>query len=139
MIYRKLCRMNRKIDPIVYIIGSRVSIPYAGRPYVRLICKDQRRRNIADRDTGSLVVIANGGNHFSNLVGSHLHPIQNPERHHRSRLRVIDPIDQIADVVEITCDFGQLCGAIVETELLQEISGSFRNSRDVSKAMLGVA
>ena len=60
------------------------------------------------REGRAFIVVANGRAHGGNFVRAHAQLIQNTKGHHRAALRVVNPIDDVADIVKISRDPGQL-------------------------------
>lgn len=69
------------------------------------------------------VVVADGRDDGGNFLRRKVHSVQNPERHHRAALAVIDPIHNVADIVEISGDFHQLHGSLRIAQRFQNPSG----------------
>ena len=99
---------NGPVDPVVDVKGSLALVPHPGVAHVGFIRQDQGRGNVAYRLGGALVVVADGADHLSALLRVHPHLIQQPEGHNGPALGVFFPIDDVADVVEISGDLRQL-------------------------------
>ena len=99
---------DRVIDPIVNVKRGNIPVAHPAAAHIRFIRKNQRRRQRTDRHTGALIMIADGSRDMGDLLRRKAHFIQQPERHHSAALAVIHPIHQIADVMKISGDAGQL-------------------------------
>ena len=128
------------VDAIVNveILGAE-NRAHAAAAHVRLIRQNERGGKLAHGLASALVVIADRGNHRSDLVGRHAELVENTHGHRRAALRMPHAVDEIADVVHIPRDLHELdlTGGIAHR--LQNIGRRFRHRRDVRKAVFGVA
>ena len=96
------------VYPVMNIKGILALVPYPGMAHVGFVRQDQGGGNVAYRLGGALVVVADGTDHFRALLRVHPHLIQQPEGHNGPALGVLLPVDDVADVVEISGDLRQL-------------------------------
>ena len=121
------------------IKGGRVRVADAASSYIRLIRKDERRRQRIDRHARALIVIADGRHDSRHILSGTAETRQDLEGHHRAALRVIDPVDQIADIVQIARDLRQLHRVGVVAEGFENIACGLRHVGHVGKAVLRIA
>ena len=97
------------------------------------VSHSHRDHNKVSRVSGSPEILSHAGAY--DISGVHIHVVKNPESHHRSALGVVHPIDQIADVVEIGGDPGQLDLMVVIAEDPQDLPRQIRHPADMGKAV----
>lgn len=96
--------MNVLIGIAQYAVGRHAA--HAALVNVRLVRNDERGRHTADRLAVGLVVIADSQHNFGGVGIALPAGSQNMIGQKRARLRVIEPIDRVADIVKIPGDFG---------------------------------
>ena len=126
------------IHTVMDIKGSRVPVSDAASSDVRFVREDQRRRQRVDRHAGSFVVIADGRDDGCHILGRAAQPRQNLEGHHRAALRVVDAVDQIADIVQIARNLGKLHRVRVIAKRLKNVTRRFRHVGHVGKAVFRI-
>ena len=88
------------------IKGGKVLVAHSAGMHICLISQNQSRCYRIDRIGGAFVMIADGCNNSSNIFRICLHIIQNTKCHNSTALRMILPIDHIADIMQITGNTG---------------------------------
>ena len=63
--------------------------------------------------------------------------IEDPESHDSARLTVLDPVDEIADIVKISGDPGEFDRSFVVPERFEYVPRGFGNKSYVSETVLG--
>ena len=99
---------HRIVDSVMDIKLAAVLVAHPAAADVGFVRQNQRRRHGTDRRTCPLVVVANGSDHLGNVQGVHMQMVQQAEGHHRPALRMVDAVDQVANVVEVGRDLDQL-------------------------------
>ena len=118
-------------------IGSEAS--YARGTNVRFIGDDKRGGDMIYRHGGMLIMISDSTDDQRRFVRIDVKVIEYTEGHQRARLRVIDAVDNIADVMHISCDLGKLYIPLGIAELLKDISRALSYLCYVGKTVLGKA
>ena len=121
------------------IEGGLVVVAHATAAHIRFIRQNQRRRHGTDRHAGALVVVTNGRRHLGDILRRHPQLVQNTERHDGAALGMIHPVDQVADVVEITRDLHQLHLPVGVAHGFENIPPRSRHPGHVGKAVFGIA
>ena len=116
--------------------GGGVLVPDTAAADVGLVRQNQRRRHSVHRLAGALVVVADGGDDGGDLLRVAVQIVQNAERHDGAGLRVVDPVHQIADVVEVACDLRHLHGPLRIAQGLQNIPRRLRHDGHMGEAVL---
>ena len=91
----------------------------------------------ADRHARALVVVADCGDDGRHVARRHVHVFQDAEGHHRAALRMLDAVDEVADIVQIARDARQLHLVFGVAQRLQDIRRRFGYARNVREAVLG--
>ena len=127
------------VHPVMDVEGALVLVADTAAAHVGLIRQNERGGHGAYGSAGALVVVADGGDDLRDLLGGQVHVVQDAEGHDGPALGVVDAVDQVADVVEIARDLGQLhlTGGIAQG--LQDIAAVLRHEAHVGKAVLGKA
>ena len=115
----------------------RVAHPAAA--HVRLVGQDEGRRNGVDRHAGALVVIADGRHDGGDVLRLRPHVLEDAKGHHGAALRVVHPVDEVADVVQIACNLAQLHLPLRIAQRLQQVFHRLGHMRHMRKAVLGKA
>ena len=63
-------------------------------------------------------MIADGGDDGGGLLGRRAHLVEDSEGHDRAGLRMVDAVDDVADIVQPACDGGELARAVVIAQRL---------------------
>ena len=117
------------------ILGDIGGFAHPGTADIGFIRQKQRRGNRVHRSAVALVVVADGGDNGSDLLRREIHPVQNPEGHHRAALTVVHPVDHIADIVEVPGNPGQFHGSFRIAQCFQNVSGGFCHPGDMGEAV----
>ena len=125
------------VDAVVDVEGRFVAVADAVAADVAFVREDQRGGKRADRHSAAFIVVADRGNDQAYLFRREIQVIQQPERHDRPRLTVVNAVNKVADVMEIAGNFYQLDHPLVVTERAQNVTGFFRHERDVRKTVFG--
>ena len=115
---RDLVLFDGVVDAVVDVEGGAGLRPHTVRAHVHLIRQDERRRHGVDREGGLFVVIADGGDDGGGLLGRRAHFIENTKGHDRAGLRMVDAVDDVADIVQPARDGGELARAVVIAQRL---------------------
>ena len=99
---------HRIIDAVMNVKAGRVLRPHPAPAHIRLVRDDERRRNRIERVSRRLIVIRDGGDDFDTVLHREILAPQNLIGQERSVLRVMLPVQRIADVVQKPGDFHQL-------------------------------
>ena len=114
---------HRVIHPVVDVQRHGGLVPHSGTANVGFVGQNQRRRKGAHRLAGAFVVVADGRDNGGNFLRRKVHSVKDAERHHRAALAVIDPVHNVADIVEISGDLHQLHGSLRIAQRFQNPSG----------------
>ena len=127
------------VHPVVDIKLGGVLVAHPAAAHVGLIRQNQGGGQGAHRGAGALVVVADGCDHLGNLRRVHVHVVQQAECHDGSALRVVNAVDQVADVVEEGGNLHQLHfpGGIAQG--LQNVLAVGSHQPHMGKAVLGKA
>ena len=115
--------------------SSKIFIPNTTTTHISLVRQDHRRSHRINRDSGTLIVIANRRDdrrHFGRVTS---HIVENTPGHHRTGLGMIFTVYQVANIMEITGNLRQFYGPFIMTHRLQNITCCFRHMNNMGKAM----
>ena len=98
---------DRIIDTVMYIKLRLRAIADTASANICLVSDNQCRSHRVDRESRRLIVIAYGRDNCGDVIGIHIHSVQQSEGHYGSALSVIHSVDYISDVVEIASDASQ--------------------------------
>ena len=127
------------VDAVVNVELGRILGTDPGTPDIRFVSQNQGCRQGVDGDSGTFVVVANGGDHEGDLIGREAHVIQDPERHNSTALAVFHSVYKIADVVKISRNFGEFHHPVRISQSFQNVAGEGCHTAYVCKTVLGVA
>ena len=99
--------MNRIVDPVVNVKRREVAVAHTRAPDVGFIRQDQRRRYRVNRISRAFVMIADRADDRRDFLRLRAQLVQNAEGHDRTALRMIDPVDHVADIVQPSGDLRQ--------------------------------
>ena len=123
----------------MFVECGRVFVAHARLAHICLVGDDDRSSDSVDRIGVWLVVVADGGDHSSDVLRLHAHVIENAHRHQRARLRVVVAVDDVADVVHIASNARDLNVVLGILQLLEDLSSHRRHMRHMRKAVLSEA
>ena len=124
------------IDPVVDIEALVFFIAYPAAAHVGLVGQDEGGGDGVDREGGSVVVVADGGDHGGGLLRLHSHFVQDAEGHHSAGKGMVVAVDHIADVVHKPGDAGQLGILRTVPQLCQNSGGGLGAAGHMGKAVL---
>lgn len=101
---------NGIVDAVVDIEGLDLVVAHTAAAHVAFVGYDKRGGDFADRECCAFIVVANSGDNLGDVLARHTHLVQKTEGHHGAGLGVVDSVDDIADVVHVACDTGELYG-----------------------------
>ena len=127
------------IDTVVNVKGGAVTVSHTGAANVGFVRQDQRGGKGADGNARSLVMVSDGGGDCGNFIGREAELVKQAKCHDRAALAVLDPIDQISDVMQKACDPCKLDGTRGITKSLQNPPRTLGNTAHVGKIVLGVS
>ena len=116
-----------------------VPVAHPAAAHVGLVRQDEGCRHGVHRDAGALVVVADGGDDGGGLLGACAHLVENPERHDRAGLRMVDAVHHIADIVHKACNAGQFHLTLAVAKISQQLAGNLCGALYMGKAVLGKA
>ncbi|GIW08982.1 MAG: hypothetical protein KatS3mg061_0039 [Dehalococcoidia bacterium] len=129
---------DRVVDAVVDIEGARILIAHARAVDIGLVGKDDGRTRDVERHA-IVLVVPDGDHHFGNLVEGEAKPPEQFEREEGTAVTVVAPIDEVADVVEIARDRGQLGKTRRVAQAKEKILRTGSHERSVTQTVFGVA
>ena len=123
----------------MYVEIRAVRIPDAAAAHIRLVGQNQRCGDRIDRKCGGFVMVADGGDDSRDIFRIRAHLVKNPERHDRAALRVIDSVDNIADIMQVSRHARKLCLTFAVSEHPKDAAGAVRYLDDVGEAVFRIA
>ena len=105
---------------------------------IRLVGDDERGSNDADRHTVALVVVADRADDLGDVLGGHIHVVQDLKSHQRAGLAVVRPVNDISDVVQPGRCECQVNKMRIIFQRLQNVSGPHSHDADMGIGMFCV-
>ncbi len=130
--------LDRVVHPVVDVKRRRIRIAHARAVHVGLVGQDHRRADRAHRLAVALFMIADGPHDHRALDGIHPQPLEDDVGQIRPGVFVVHAADQVADVMYVRGDGGQLRLPFLVPQPLQGIVGDARGEIRVTRAVLGV-
>ena len=124
------------IDAVMDIKRGKVLVLHAAPSDIRLVRQNQSRRNPADRNARTLVMIADRADNLRDILRRNLHAAQNFECHHGTGLAVIFPVHNIADIVQPRSGQREINCMVGVAQLFENLRSSVGNNLDMCLRVL---
>ena len=134
-----VCAAHGVVHTVVDIELCRILLPYTGEAHIGFIRNDERRRNGVHGLCGVFVVVADGGDDGGDILRIRTEAVEDAECHDGAGLRMVDAVDDVADIVQIPGDLGKLRLSFAVPEGEKNIACGLRHTPHVGKAVLRVA